>query len=197
MSKDSIPPEDADLFRLLTQTVKPLKQNKLVEREKTKPRVLTRNVHFTEPETGTTKTARSESVISPEPSTIHLSSFCTNEVGAETTLSWCQHGIPRKRFSELKQGKIHWDAKLDMHGLRADDAAQTLLDFISRHQALEHRCLLIVHGKGNHRSEAPVLKNLVNHWLPQIPQVLAFHSALPREGGNGALYVLLKRNREK
>jgi DNA-nicking Smr family endonuclease len=126
-----------------------------------------------------------------------LSNFYTNEVGAETTLSWCQHGIPRKRFSELKQGKIPWDSKLDMHGLRADDAAQTLLDFIARHQTLDHRCLLIVHGKGNHRSEAPVLKNLVNHWLQQIPQVLAFHSALPREGGNGALYVLLKRNRGK
>lgn len=199
MAKDGMSPEDAALFRLLTQTVKPLKKSKVIERASPKPdpRGKTARVNVLEPKTETTQTARSEPIPSSDSPAIYLSNYYPNEVGAETPLSWCQHGIPRKRFSELKQGKIAWDSKLDMHGLRTDDAAQTLLDFILRHQALDHRCLLIVHGKGNHRNEAPVLKNLVNHWLQQIPQVLAFHSAIPREGGNGALYVLLKRNRDK
>lgn len=199
MPKDNMSPEDMALFRSLTQTVKPLKKNKHIEREspKTNPRVLAANAIFTEPKIEPINKARAEPRVSTELSGIYLSNFYTNEVGAETTLSWCRHGIPRKRSSELKQGKIAWEAKLDLHGFRADDAAQTLLDFIARHQALEHRCLLIVHGKGNRGNEAPVLKNLVNYWLQQIPQVLAFHSAIPRDGGNGALYVLLKRNREK
>ena len=47
----------------------------------------------------------------------------------------------------------------------------------------------IVHGKG---SEA-ILKTCVNGWLRQLPEVLAFCSAPPKDGGNGAVLVLLKK----
>lgn len=40
---------------------------------------------------------------------------------------------------------------------------------------------------------APCNKNLLNRWLPQMNEVIAFHSALPKDGGSGAIYVLLKR----
>lgn len=188
MSKDTMSPEDKALFRMHVQTVKPLKKSKLITIEPINPVARGQTVRARPAET---REAHSNTESSP----IHLSNYYSNEVGANTTLSWCQHSIPHKRFMELKKGQIYWDSKLDLHGLRVDNAAQVLLDFITQEHKINHRCLLIIHGKGNHGNEAPVLKNLVNHWLRQIPQVLAFHSALPREGGNGALYVLLKRNR--
>jgi len=40
----------------------------------------------------------------------------------------------------------------------------------------------------------PMIKSHVNTWLRQHPQVLGFTSCLPRHGGTGALYVMLKRN---
>ena len=50
-----------------------------------------------------------------------------------------------------------------------------------------------MHGKGLRSGPAgPVLKNSVQHWLSQWDEVLAFVSAQPRDGGSGALYVLLK-----
>ncbi|HET8706021.1 MAG TPA: Smr/MutS family protein, partial [Pseudomonadales bacterium] len=41
----------------------------------------------------------------------------------------------------------------------------------------------------------PILKSSVNHWLRQLPQVLAFCSAQPKDGGLGAVYVLVKLQR--
>jgi len=41
-----------------------------------------------------------------------------------------------------------------------------------------------------------VIKNKVNSWLRQHQDVLAFHSAMPKDGGNGAVYVLLKKLHE-
>lgn len=133
----------------------------------------------------------------PLPPGMTLSSYYTDEVLAHTTLSYVSHGIPAKRFRELKTGTIPWQAKLDLHGLTTEDARETLLAFILRQYEAGHRSILIIHGKGGVHGEAPVLKNLVNHWLKQIPTVLAFHSAKPKDGGTGALYVLLKRQRHE
>jgi len=50
-----------------------------------------------------------------------------------------------------------------------------------------------VHGKGRRsRQPGPVLKGLVDHWLRQRDDVLAFCSARPADGGTGAVYVLLR-----
>jgi DNA-nicking Smr family endonuclease len=54
---------------------------------------------------------------------------------------------------------------------------------------------LIVHGKGyRSRNRLPVIKTLLDRWLRECSQVLAFHSAQPKHGGSGAVYVLLKKS---
>ena len=83
-----------------------------------------------------------------------------------------------------------------MHGLTTEAARDALYKFIKTQTENHKRCLLIIHGKGGHEGAPPVVKNLVNRWLPQFDTVLAFHSAQPKDGGHGAVYVLLKRNRE-
>jgi DNA-nicking Smr family endonuclease len=122
-----------------------------------------------------------------------LSDPYEHSLQAESVLSYDPYSLPKKQFLELKKGHLAWQARLDLHGLRPDAARERLLSFMLQQQAEHHRCLLIIHGKGGRHGEPPILKNLVHHWLRQIPQVLAFHSAIPRDGGTGAVYVLLRR----
>lgn len=126
-----------------------------------------------------------------------LSDAYYDEVGPETILSFCASGLPKRRFQELKLGQIPWESKLDLHGVRYEDAADALCHSIEYASLLHQRMVLIIHGKGGKSGNKPILKNYVNHWLKQLPQVLAFHSAIPRDGGAGALYVLLRKNPDK
>ena len=126
---------------------------------------------------------------------IYLSSAYQNIVYADTQLSFNRGELANSRFRELKNGFIPYQGRLDLHGKRSEEAQDTLLTFLAEQINQDHRCLLIIHGKGGLDTETPpVLKNLINHWLKQIPEVLAFHSALPRHGGAGAVYVFLKKN---
>ncbi len=172
--------EDKALFRSMMQGIKPLGKTNTVARE---PVSLP-----------TTRIRKKEAPLLPK-ANVNLSNYYSEEVNAESMLSYCKQSIPHKRLSQLRSGQIRWEARLDLHGLRPDKAQDILCNFIEQQTHLEHRCLLIIHGKGGRNHEPPILKNHVNHWLPQMPQVLAFHSALPKDGGTGAIYVLLQRQR--
>jgi DNA-nicking Smr family endonuclease len=59
------------------------------------------------------------------------------------------------------------------------------------------RVALITHGKGEGREQPAILKSCVAYWLPQMPEILAFHTALKQHGGLGATYVLLRKSDRK
>lgn len=186
MSKNELSDEEKALFRDLMRHVKPLSPSKKITIEPkpalVKPREKT--------------VAQSASTTLP----YHLSDFYETPVTSDSLLSYAQTDLPKKRFRQLQSGQIDIDARLDLHGLHANRAKVIFTQFICKQITLEKRCLLIVHGKGGQKGQAPILKNLVNQWLRQIPTVLAFHSALASDGGTGAVYVLLKRiapNRDK
>jgi len=70
--------------------------------------------------------------------------------------------------------------------------------FLSNQQAAGRRCILVITGKGSGSGGSGVLRAQVPHWLNEGGNrelVLAFDYARPRDGGQGALYVLLKRKR--
>lgn len=94
----------------------------------------------------------------------------------------------------LRRGQWPAGAELDLHGLRVEQARHAVLSFLD--ECLEHgiRCVRIVHGKG-HGSQGlePVLKDKVRTWLVQKTEVMAFSQAAEREGGAGALLVLLRQ----
>lgn len=196
MPKDLLSDEDKALFRAVTAQVAPLKKgrNKKAIREEGKAKAAHTQII---PNNHKISTEQLPKLFPPPPSPpIYLSDHYPEEVLAETSLSYCQHSIPKKRFAALQKGDIPWQRRLDLHGLTPEQASERLLHFIQDAFVQSERNLLIIHGKGGRQPEkAPILKNLVNHWLPQIPEVLAFHSAAPKDGGNGALYVLLKRHR--
>jgi DNA-nicking Smr family endonuclease len=111
----------------------------------------------------------------------------------EDKLSFLSPGMQKNVLRKLRKGHYGLDADLDLHGLTSQQARQQLVRFL--HDCVEYgcRCVHIIHGKG-YRSENyhPVLKNDVNVWLRQHKDVLAFCSSPPRDGGTGAVYVLLR-----
>jgi DNA-nicking Smr family endonuclease len=94
----------------------------------------------------------------------------------------------------LKRGQWPAGAELDLHGLRVEQARHAMLSFID--ECLEHniRCVRVVHGKGyGYQGLEPVLKDKVRSWLVQKAEVMAFSEASEREGGAGALLVLMRQ----
>ncbi len=111
----------------------------------------------------------------------------------EDFLEFMRPGIQKSCLKQIRNGKIAIEDHLDLHGYRRDDARKTLLEFLDHAQQQSFKLVCIVHGKGYHSDDSqPVLKAMVNKWLQSIPEVLAFVSAIPRDGGTGAVYVLLK-----
>lgn len=85
-------------------------------------------------------------------------------------------------------------ARLDMHGLDQDQARATLEAFIRRSYGQGHRAVLVITGKG--RIGHGVLKQRTPEWLadPSLREMIAgVSTADQRHGGEGALYVALKR----
>ena len=112
----------------------------------------------------------------------------------EDFLEFMRPGIQKSYLKQIRNGKINVEDDVDLHGYRRDDARKTLLEFLDHAQHQSFKLVRIVHGKGYHSDDSqPVLKAMVNKWLKSIPAVLAFVSAIPKDGGTGAVYVLLKK----
>ncbi len=172
--------DDASLFKKAMENVTPLRtSNKRHTQKKPAPVIPPR---------------KKQPLFSPKPIHTSLSNpWNTSEVHAHTCLGFGKTRLQPKQFKALKQGNIRPQATLDLHGIYLDKAGDTLVQFIHDSYREGMRCVLVIHGKGGRFNEPPILKNHVNHWLKQLPEVLAFHSACPHDGGHGAVYVLLRR----
>ncbi|WP_371368547.1 Smr/MutS family protein [Pseudomonas sp. QL9] len=116
------------------------------------------------------------------------------DVGAEDELSWARDGVQEGQLRKLKAGQISFEGSLDLHGMNIEKARELLWDFLAEATRLEVRCVRVTHGKAARTDgRKPLLKSHVNTWLRQHPQVLGFTSCLPRHGGTGSLYVMLRR----
>ena len=104
-------------------------------------------------------------------------------------------GIQNRVLRRLARGQLPAAEELDLHGMRVEHARKALAGFLEECRRRRLRCVRIVTGKGlGSRGAAPVLKGQVDRWLRLRPEVLAFCSAIPRDGGTGAVYVLLRRD---
>lgn len=112
---------------------------------------------------------------------------------AGDALLFVRPGIQHRQLQQLRRGQFRSRAELDLHGMNTAQARQAMAAFIAQCRSRQIRHVRIIHGKGyGSTGDAPVLKNRVNAWLQQHHEVLAFSSAQPRDGGTGALYVLLR-----
>ena len=114
--------------------------------------------------------------------------------------------VDRRTDEKLRKGKMQLDARCDLHGLNQIQAYEMLQQFIMRAVSRGCRCVLVITGKGKPRvasasviePERGVLKQKVPQWLAEkslAPYILKTYSAQPKDGGSGAMYVYLRRQR--
>jgi len=97
----------------------------------------------------------------------------------------------------LTRGRDAIAARIDLHGLTHDAARAALTAFVGRAVENGWRAVLVITGKGV--SGDGVLRRRVPDWLAEAPireHVAGVSEAHRRHGGEGALYVALKRKRQ-
>jgi hypothetical protein len=108
-------------------------------------------------------------------------------------LSFRRPGIGLDVTKKLRTGGWSIQGQIDLHGLRREEARESLNQFVRDASKMGWRCVRVVHGKGlGSPGKESVLKAKTQTWLVQKNEVLAFVQAKASEGGAGALVVLLK-----
>ena len=108
--------------------------------------------------------------------------------------------VDGRTADRLRRGKLEIDGRIDLHGMSQAQAHTALASFVHRAWHEGRRCVLVITGKGSFSAGGGVLRRAVPLWLGDAPlrgMVLAVQSAQPRDGGDGALYVLIKRRRDR
>lgn len=108
--------------------------------------------------------------------------------------------MDRRTGDRFRKGQLVIDARIDLHGMTQAQAHGALAGFVHHAWAQGRRCVLVITGKGTWSGGAGVLRAAVPRWLADSalrPMILAIHPAQPKDGGDGALYVLLKRHRDR
>jgi DNA-nicking Smr family endonuclease len=108
--------------------------------------------------------------------------------------------LGRRERSQLSRGRKEIDARLDLHGMTQARAHRALSDFLHRAHGDGLTFVLVITGKGKMGSESErgVLRRQVPQWL-NLPEfrslVVGFEEAHIGHGGEGALYVRIRRSR--
>ncbi len=117
----------------------------------------------------------------------------TTLLDVDDALSFRRPGIGTDITRRLRKGEWSIQREIDLHGLRREEARESLAAFMRTAHRDGLRCVRVVHGKGlGSPGKTPVLKGKVQSWLIQKNEVLAFVQARGDDGGAGALVVLLK-----
>lgn len=115
------------------------------------------------------------------------------KVTAFESLLYHQKGVRTQELGKLKKGELSMQHCLDLHGLTIKEAEIEIIDFLNQAYSDKYRSIRIIHGKGyNSKEEFPALKNLVNLILRKTKIVIAFASTPEKQGGTGAVNILLK-----
>ena len=171
MAKRRVTPEELELWRQVAETVRPIKSRRRPAKAKEEA----------PPAAPPAKPQPPAAPAKPHELTHGLS-----------------HGIDRRQAERFRKGKLPIEGKIDLHGRTQQAAHDDLLAFLKRAHGHGKRCVLVVTGKGMTTSKTGILRQAVPRWLNEPgfrPLVLAFDYAEPHHGGEGALYVLLKRVR--
>ena len=173
---------DEDLWHRVAETIKPLKSR---SRPPAKAPV--------EPNESTAPSATAKASLALQPPRAVKPALPELTTGASA-------GIDKRTSQRLGRGQLAIEARLDLHGLTQGEAHDRLAGFIRRAVAAGKRNILVITGKGFKASgETGVLRQAVPRWLnePGLRRhIVALRHAQPKDGGEGALYVLLRRERE-
>ena len=182
-----------DDWKDLIESVKPIKNNKFNQKER--------------------------SIVEPSPDEVQVNHdseldelVCVEEV--KNTKSFQNRGIventkflPPGDFSKIdgsyakafKKGNVKIEAVLDLHGMRSNEAEEEFFSFVVESFSLGFRVLLLISGKGlRSQGNTPILKEKIPNWINSfsiLDKILFYNFASKKHGGNGAYYILLKKNK--
>lgn len=134
--------------------------------------------HAAKPTTAQPRASQASSNSAPAD---ELTALCPEQI-----ISLNKANVYPKTFRRLKSGQLGYRETLDLHKCTTEQAYAKLNRFIVHCQNHKVKCALIIHGKGT-----GTIKAAVKRFLDNSPQVTAYHSAQPMDGGTGAVYVLL------
>lgn len=177
--------DEDDLFRSAMGDVKPLRS---------KPRHSQNRSPNVDVPASTLRKRREAAISGKTEGGAALSESWIEPVNPEQKVEFSRPGIQQTRLRQLRQGNINIQYQVDLHGYKIDEARDLIFEFLQFARSQGYTCVRVIHGK-SHRSvnRQATLKSHVNHWLRQLPEVLAFCSAPPIEGGTGSVLVLLKK----
>lgn len=107
-------------------------------------------------------------------------------------------GLDRRSALKLRRGRMEIEGRIDLHGMNREQAFEALGQFVQQAYAARKRCVLVITGKGRGGQEG-VLRRAVPEWVRAgalAGIVLRCVTAQPQDGGGGAYYVLLRRQRD-
>ncbi|MDX1801013.1 MAG: DNA endonuclease SmrA [Marinobacter sp.] len=114
---------------------------------------------------------------------------------AHDILSWQRPGIQHGVFRKLRLGQYPIEARLDLHRMTVEEARREVFGFVQDCLRYGIRSVIILHGKGERNPDGiALLKSHLAKWLPELDDVMAFHSAQRHHGGTGAVYVMIRKN---
>ncbi|MBL0164100.1 MAG: Smr/MutS family protein [Xanthomonadales bacterium] len=179
-SPPAVAPEDRDLFRGAIGSVRPLNLDAVPLPSSTRPQPRARQFELDE------AAVRGEMLTHQfDPGSI--------EIGDE--ILYLKPGQPAQLLKQLRRGHFSVRAEIDLHQMTVAVAREAIKGFLSEAKAHDELCVRIVHGKGlRSASRGPVVKRMTEQLLRRRDDVLAFASALPVQGGTGAVLVLLRRD---
>jgi DNA-nicking Smr family endonuclease len=189
MANRKIPPEDLELWRHVAKSVRPIRRHK-----PKKPVAKAKPEAAAKPPAPPGKQKRAKAGPPPAPP-----APVPAPSKPHALTHGLSHGIDRRQAERFRKGKLEIEGKIDLHGRTQQAAHDDLIHFLRRARDHGKRCVLVVTGKGMTSSKTGILRQAVPRWLNEPAfrsLVLAFDYAEPQHGGEGALYVLLKRVRE-
>lgn len=189
MAERGKPGDDDDaLWKAVTKDVKPIKRTPSARAKVEAAKKTAR----AEPKKTTASAARPAALAKPKPQP----SLPARELSHGQAA-----GLDKRTMDRLRRGQLPIEAEIDLHGHTQEEAHRALNAFIVGHAATGRRCVRVITGKGSFRQGGGgVLKTAVPRWLNETPlqdSILAFTHARRDDGGEGALYVLLRRKRPR
>lgn len=109
-----------------------------------------------------------------------------------------QKSLDQHWEKQIRRGRLDIERSLDLHGYTLDHAHNSLHRFMGQAIRDGLRVLLVITGKGKGGQGRGVIRQSVPEWLksgPYASNIFAIRNAHPTHGGDGALYVILRRNR--
>jgi DNA-nicking Smr family endonuclease len=121
----------------------------------------------------------------------YLNRYGTEDKDQALDLEAEEESLARTERDRL--AKLRPEGVIDLHGMTAEAALDSLGLFLEDSRRRGYRKVLIIHGKGNHSGGDPVLKRAVLRFLESYPGAGRSGSADKASGGNGATWLILKR----